>query len=67
MIYLLYQRIEEVKGARVNDVKINVKDQEWSTVKQVALGDMKLLQRMSNYEVKYLKKDNVTACSKIMD
>ena len=28
---------------------------------------MKLLQRMSNYEVKYLKRDNVTACSKIMD
>lgn len=64
MIYLLYQRVDVERG--VNEYKINVKDQDWATVRQVALGDMKLLARMSNYEVKYLKKDNVAACDKIM-
>jgi hypothetical protein len=64
-IYLLYQKIDESRG--VNEVKINVKDTEWGTVRQVALGDMKLLSRMMGYEVKYLKKDNQGAVQKILD
>lgn len=67
-IYLLYQRIEEKEGGkRVNEGKISIKDTEWGTVKTTALGDMKLLARMMNYRIEFLKKDNVNAVQKILD
>lgn len=55
-IYLLYQKIEEKEGGKkVNEGKVNIKDQEWATVRLVALGDMKLLYRMMNYQIEFLK------------
>jgi len=67
-IYLLYQRIEEKEGGKLfNEGKVNIKDTEWGTVKATALGDMKLLYRMMNYRIEFLKKDNVNAVQKIFD